>query len=75
MNQYELEQRYRKLTRLIEAARFTPARREDMKGIEIGIVIHEDLTLWEKMPADPADDEKMIKELCERAQKQAKREA
>ena len=70
--QDQLEQRYRKLTQIIEnECRMTPARREDMNGLQIGVVVNDDVTLWGSLPEDPAEDEQFARDLSARAKSEA----
>lgn len=75
MQQHELEQRYRKLTNLIENThRMRAERREDMQGPQIGVIVNSDVTLWGNLPHDPADDETFARDLCDRAKAEQRRQ-
>ena len=75
MQQHELEQRYRKLTSLIENThRMRASRREDMNGIQIGIVVNDDLTIWGHVPNDPSEDEAFVKDLVDKAKAEARKQ-
>lgn len=75
MQQHELEQRYRTLTRIIEGPeRMHARRREDMNGSQIGVVVNDDTILWATLPPDPADDEKTAKDLCARARAEVRKQ-
>jgi hypothetical protein len=65
--------RIEKITQIIEAGRMRALRRNDFDGVQIGIPVKEDVTMWGRLPKDETADRAFAEDLLVQAKKEASR--